>query len=115
VIGALSAVCQLASQVEAPAWLSPHGNGPFAGEFLAVHNGLLHLPSGELLPASANYFGLNCAGVAYDQDACDPAEWKRFLKQLWPNDQQSIDTLQEWFGYLLAPGYVILALCHDYC
>jgi len=37
----------------------------------------------------------------FDFHAGPPTEWLRFLSQLWPNDPQSIATLQEWFGYCL--------------
>src|SRR5262249_16217788 len=29
--------------------------------------------------------------------------WLTFLGELWPGDSESIDTLQEWFGYSLTP------------
>jgi putative DNA primase/helicase len=40
-------------------------------------------------------------GYDFDRNAKPPAEWLRFLGELWGNDQESIDALQEWFGYLL--------------
>ncbi|WP_174263772.1 phage/plasmid primase, P4 family [Hyphomicrobium sp. CS1BSMeth3] len=75
---------------------------PPADEFLAVRNGLLHIPSETLHPATAGYFGLNVAGTAYDPEALEPQEWLRFLGQLWGSDPQSIETLQEIFGYLIS-------------
>jgi putative DNA primase/helicase len=32
-----------------------------------------------------------------------PKNWHRFLKQIWPNDTESIRALQEFIGYLLTP------------
>ena len=29
--------------------------------------------------------------------------WQAFLQSLWPDDLQSVESLQEWFGYLLLP------------
>ncbi len=103
VLGAMAAVCHLPASAEAPSWIRTGSNEPAADEFLAVANGLLHLPSGELRSATPGYFGTNCAGVAYDRDAPEPEEWLRFLDQVWPKDQQSILTLQEMFGYFLSP------------
>jgi putative DNA primase/helicase len=31
----------------------------------------------------------------------EPLEWLSFLARLWPDDAQSIDALQEIFGYVL--------------
>jgi putative DNA primase/helicase len=39
----------------------------------------------------------------FDARASAPREWLAFLKKLWPNDPETIGTLQEWFGYLLTP------------
>ena len=35
--------------------------------------------------------------------ASEPAEWLDFLDRVWGDDRESIDCLQEWFGYLLTP------------
>ncbi|MBN8935742.1 MAG: hypothetical protein J0I13_05440 [Rhizobiales bacterium] len=76
---------------------------PAAAEFLALKNGLLHLPSRDLYPPTPTHFGLNSAAVDYDPKAPEPAEWLRFLGQIWGDDRQSIETLQDLFGYLLSP------------
>jgi putative DNA primase/helicase len=101
IFSALAAASNLPAKIEAPTWLEQQDDFPPALEFLPVKNGLLHLVSGNLLLASPYYFGLNCAGVAYNIDAPAPSEWLKFLNQVWENDQQSIDTLQELFGYFL--------------
>lgn len=100
---ALAAACNLPASIEAPTWLTDRGDLPPANEFLPVKNGLLHLPSGDLYPPTPNYFGLSSAGVEHDHGAPDPVEWFRFLDQVWPGDPQSIETLQDLFGYLLSP------------
>ena len=38
----------------------------------------------------------------YDPDAPDPSEWLGFLHSVWANDQESIATLQEIFGYIIS-------------
>lgn len=103
VFAALSAACNLPSSVETPAWLASTDSPPPASELLAVENGLLHLPTGKLHAPTPAYFGLSAANVSFDLDAPEPSEWLRFLDQIWPNDCQSIETLQDLFGYLLAP------------
>lgn len=99
---ALEAACNLPADTDAPVWLENDGNRPPANEFLPVKNGLLHLPTGDLYPPTPEYFCLNSASVEYNPDAPVPVEWLRFLDQIWPGDTQSIETLQDVFGYFLA-------------
>ncbi len=103
VFSALAAASNLPAVIEAPVWLADSRDMPPADEFLAVSNGLLHLASGDLHPATPAYFGLNASGVAYDPDAPEPTKWLKFLGQVWPDDPQSIEALQDLFGYLLSP------------
>ncbi len=104
---ALAAVCNLPSDIEPPTWLTTvnpvvrHLARPEPTELLPVQNGLLHLPSGTLYPPTPHYFGLNATDVAFELGAPEPTEWLTFLQELWPDDQESIDTLQEWFGLCL--------------
>jgi putative DNA primase/helicase len=100
VLEALAAVTQLPDTAIAPAWLddAPH---PPASEFLPCANGLLHLPTRALSPATPAFFGLNAVDYPYDPAAPEPAEWMTFLTSIWPNDPASIRTLQEMFGLLL--------------
>lgn len=100
VLDALKAVTNLPANVEPPAWLNGR-NGPPPGELVACANGLLHLPTRELLPANPAFFGLNAVNFDYDPDALDAVEFERFLDSVWPDDRESQDTLQELFGYAL--------------
>lgn len=100
---AFKAVCNLPGNVEAPSWLGDAPGMPAPGELLPVKNGLLHLPSGKLSAPSPAFFGLNASGVPFDPAAPSPKEWLGFLDLIWPGDQQSVDALQDIFGYLLSP------------
>ncbi len=108
VLQALTGLTLLPATIEPPAWLSGAGRFP-ADEVLATRNALVHLPSlvrrdaVHSCPPSLNFFSLNALDYDFDADAPAPATWLAFLRQLWPDDAQSIDTLQEWFGYLLTP------------
>jgi len=73
-----------------------------AQEIVSVRNGLLHLPTRELLPHDPRFFTLNSLPFAYDADAPKPVEWLKFLEGIWPNDPESIGLLQRWFGYMLS-------------
>ena len=100
VAAALAAVCQLDEQIETPAWLTDHSIPP--GELFACGNGLLHLPTGELHPVSPDYFNLNASEVLFDPNAPEPTQWLGFVKQLFGDDIQSIELLQEKFGYFIS-------------
>lgn len=98
---ALRAVTHLNATLTAPAWLEPVPAAPAANEILAAQNGLVHLPSGALLPHSPLLFSTHAVPYAFDPRAPSPAEWRRFTAQLWPDDPESVESLQEWFGYSL--------------
>jgi putative DNA primase/helicase len=103
VIDALAAVSNLPGSVEAPTWLAEAGPRPPASEILPVVNGLLHLPSGKIYPPSPLFFGHNAAPLTYDPAARPPCQWFRFLDDLFGEDQEAKDTLQDVFGYSLTP------------
>jgi putative DNA primase/helicase len=101
VCAALTAICQLDGFIEAPSWLDKAANPP-ATEFVAVRNGLLHLPTRKLTAPTPTFFGLNASTVAYVPDAPPPEKWLNFLKEVL-KDTSAIVTAQEWFGYALSP------------
>jgi putative DNA primase/helicase len=55
------------------------------------------------VPPMPRFFMATSLDYDFDAVADQPVAWLEFLGQLWPNDEQSIATLQEWFGYLLSP------------
>lgn len=84
-----------------PCWL-PGYIGPDAREVVSLENGLLHIPTRNLLPHSPGLFTLNTLPFAWKENG-PPEAWLKFLAEAWPGDQAAIDTLQEIFGYLLTP------------
>jgi putative DNA primase/helicase len=109
VLDALRAVVPLSDDVEPPCWLPSYSitaamldaDRPPASEFVGVSNGILHLPDGLLWGATPTFFATSVSPVACDDQAPPPAAWLSFLEQLWPDDREAIDTLQEWAGYCL--------------
>jgi P4 family phage/plasmid primase-like protien len=102
VIDALEARAHVPRDLYAPpCWLE--GAGPPPREIVACRNGLLHLPTGELLDATPRFFTRNALGFAHDPDAVETSEWLGFLRSLWPREPDTLETLQEVFGYLLTP------------
>jgi putative DNA primase/helicase len=104
---ALSGYSLLPSKIEAPAWLCEGAPWP-ASEVLPVRNGLIHLPSfaagkKAIVPPTPSFFCPYATDYDFDPKAPSPEGWFAFLRQLWPDDPQSVSTLQEWFGYHLTP------------
>ena len=102
VLDALRAAAHLDAAISPPVWLDGVDR-PAADTIVACANGLLHLPTSLLLPHTPSFFTHNALNFAYDPGAPEPSQWLDFLDELWPNDPESIATLQEIFGYCLTP------------
>lgn len=99
---AARAIAHLSAEHQAPCWLVPRAGDPPPEELVSLQNGLLHVPSRQLDPASPRFYTHNALGFRYAPGSeHEPLNWLRFLKELWPSDTESIRTLQEMFGYLL--------------
>lgn len=101
-LDALKAAAHLDSRAAPPCWIDGRA-GPSPRELLACRNGLLHLPSRTLAAPTPALFSTNAAPYDYRPDAPPPVQWVEFLRQVWPDDPESINALQEMFGYLLTP------------
>lgn len=99
-LDALKALVNVLSSKVMPGWLCLIEPAP-AGELIAVRNGLLHIPSRDLLPHDPRFFTACSVDVTFDPGAPPPNTWFKFLHDAFPDDQESIDALQQWFGYLL--------------
>lgn len=107
-LDALAAVTNLPATTQTPCWLHGADSLPAPAEFVVVSNGLLHLPSGDLYPPTAAFFGFNATGIAYDEEAPEPKAWLAFLDTIFARDEggvdhEAIEALQDWFGYSLLP------------
>lgn len=106
-MGALQAMTLVPSRVHPPAWLDGDEQAD-PRDLLATRSGLLHMPRALrdadcLIPPTARLFTTN--GVNYEFDPlADCPNWRKFLESVWPDDPESIETLQDWMGYLLTGG-----------
>jgi putative DNA primase/helicase len=69
---------------------------------------LIHLPAASEgleseYPHTPLFFSLNSLRYCFTERAPDPVHWLAFLKDIWPEDPQAIEALQEFFGYCLLP------------
>ena len=76
---------------------------PPAQECTAFPNCILHVTSGATFEPTRKFITRNRVDFNYDPDAPSPELWLKTLKEYWPNpeDQDCIDTVQEWFGLSL--------------
>lgn len=101
VMDALKAVANQSSSIESPCWLS---HGP--EQVIAFDNGLLDVDGFlksevvELMDHTPQWFSSNCLPHRFDASASCP-QWLEFLSEVFDDDQERIDTLQQWFGYNL--------------
>lgn len=101
VLDALKGVAhQPSDRMAPPVWLD--SDGPPPGEIISCRNGLLHVPSGELLPPTPRFFTRNALDIDFDPDAPEPPAWREFVDAVFP-DADAAALLQEWFGYFLLP------------
>jgi putative DNA primase/helicase len=103
-VDAVQAACYMNASTMAPAWLDDAHHRRRADEFVALANGLLHLPTRELVGHTPSFFSHHCLPFAYEPLARTPARWDRFLRELWDDDDETIDVLAEIMGYVLAGG-----------
>jgi putative DNA primase/helicase len=102
VLNAMRGEIHIMSATESPSWIDG-GIGPNPKSVIACRNGLYDIETDTLFPQDPKFFTFSAAPFDFDRNAPKPVQWLRFLAELWPTDQQSIDCLQEWFGYLLTP------------
>jgi putative DNA primase/helicase len=84
-----------------PSWLRTRSSDPPALEILACRSHLLHLPTRTVLAPTPAFFSLTALDFDPVLDASHPVIWFDFLHQLFDGDVESLDLLQEWFGYCL--------------
>lgn len=102
ILDPLKSLCNehLRDTQEAPVWLQQDYPYP-AGEYVPLTNGLLHLPTEELLDPAPALFTTYCLPFTYQPGASCPA-WTRFLDDVFAHDPNGALLLQEWCGYLVS-------------
>lgn len=92
VLDALSAAVLVADEVE-----PQDGSG-----WVAMTNGILDTATRQLHAHTPDFFSFSCLPYAYRASAGEPVALLGFLRSLWPNDQESINLIQEWLGYCVS-------------
>lgn len=95
---ALAAIVHLPETVNQPTWLDGDERVPI----VACANGLLEVERRELLDHTPRFFNLTAVPFDFDSQAPPPLKWLAFLHELWEEDDQSTNALQEFFGYVVS-------------
>jgi putative DNA primase/helicase len=106
---ALASMVMLPGAAEQPSWVEDGPAGWDARDVLSCPSGIVHLPTaaagqrGYLRRPSPRLFTPVALAYDYTPQAPRPVTWLRLLDQLWPDDPQTVDTLQEMMGLTLTP------------
>ena len=103
-LDAIAALMHLANHpnTKPPVWLDGYAaTNPPAEKLVSLKNGIFQMDQDVLFPHSIGFFTMNSLPFEYDKLAQCPT-WMQFLDQVWGDDPQSIDLLQEYFGYILS-------------
>lgn len=71
---------------------------------IIFQNGILDLTTGQLGPHDATHFTTNILPYEYQPSAL-AGHWMAFMNDIFQYDQERIDLLQEWFGYVMSNSY----------
>ncbi len=91
----------LPASTMAPSWLDARADRPPALEILPCKTMNLHIPTGRILQPTPALFTINALDFDYDANPEAPERWIKFLEQLFDDDLESVDLLQEFMGYCL--------------
>lgn len=97
----IKAHVHLPLEIPSPAWLVEASERPPPQEILPCRSLLLHLPTMRRLEPTPAFFCTNALDFDHDPQAAPPMAWYRFLHQLFDDDLESQNLLQEWCGYCL--------------
>jgi putative DNA primase/helicase len=106
IMDALEGAIYLPGKAQAPFWCPMVANRPCreaSRGLIPCKNGVLDVETRELREHNPYFFNLNCLPFDYDPDAPKPVRWMKFVHELWPEDKQARETLQETFGLFLTP------------
>lgn len=100
-LDSVRAVTHLPASLTPTCWLDDRAGAPQAKNLLPYPSGTLDLETGKTIPPTPALFNINAIDFEYDPDPEPPERWIRFLEQLFGDDLESSELLQEWMGYCL--------------
>lgn len=93
-------------ETEPPFWIAGHNPGwEDPKKIISFPNKMVNLDllsdkkSNAAFRPTPRLFSTSCLEFDFDPVPKPPINWLNFLDSVFPNDPESISTLQEWFGY----------------
>jgi putative DNA primase/helicase len=97
---ATRAITIIETATPAPSWLGQSDHP--ADEMISCENGLIHWPTRTRRRHTPRFYVHHSVPFAFDPSAPAPTRWLSFLDELWPNDADTVASVQEMFGYLVS-------------
>jgi putative DNA primase/helicase len=97
ITSAMHGVAKMRSGITPNSWIGLHANGLV----IPCSNKLLVVSDFTTVDHTDEFFNLSCLPYEYDPDASCPM-WEKAVSEWMSGDQQSIEFLQEWVGYLVS-------------
>lgn len=97
----IRAFVHLPASTVSPSWLDGGKDRTPALELLPCKSLNLHIPTGRVLAPTPALFTINALDFDYEPNPEPPERWIKFLEQLFGDDLESVELLQEWMGYCL--------------
>ncbi|PJD99791.1 phage/plasmid primase, P4 family [Mycobacterium sp.] len=97
VVDALKAVVALPHGTTVQSWLDGT-----VEPVIACANGLVRLRDRTVMAHTPCYFNTFALPFDYEPHAAKPERWERFLADVFDDDADAIEAIQEWFGYVLS-------------
>ncbi|MCW5575176.1 MAG: bifunctional DNA primase/polymerase [Burkholderiales bacterium] len=101
VADAMRAFANLSDAISPPSWVPKEAGDLDPKSLISMENGFFSIEKQKLIAPSSRLFVTNYLPFAYNPNAAEPKQWLTFLSQIWPDDPESIQLLQQWFGYCL--------------
>jgi len=97
VLDCLKTGLALGVECQPPMWLDTRTG---ATDCIVFNNGIVNVLTGEKQSLSHRFWAHSALGFDWRPDAACPA-WERFLENLFPDDEESKQFLEEWMGYCM--------------
>lgn len=88
-----------------PAWIDKRIDDIDIKNIIIFKNGILDIKNNRWMEHTPALFYTHCLKYDYDESATAHNWQKWLMKDTFNNDLQMVNTLQEWFGYLLVNNY----------
>ncbi len=102
-VQALGSETVLSWDASAPCWIDPTPADAEPLNILPACNGLVDLDTLAIRAHTPRFFSPLVLDYDFSLTPPRPTRFEAFLREIWPDDPESIRELMKWFGYLITP------------